>query len=270
MYKRFHEAPKSIFHEVQNFTDGDYALVHLFETDPEYLALFKEAVAKGREVILDSSTYELGKSFDMERYAYWIKELKPTYYIIPDSLENFEETRSNAIVWNREYRNKLPGKCIGVVQGKTYEELVSCYKFMAHAAKVDKIAISFDYSYYEKSFPHYNKLVSWCMGRVKLLGDFMRGGIIDYSIPVHLLGCALPVEHTFYNNSYGFIDSVDTSSPVSSAISYIKYNPLTGLHGKVPVKMCDMMNFELDKDQIDLVKHNIQIFKQFCEEDRYI
>ena len=33
---------------------------------------------------------------------------------------------------------------IGVVQGKTWQELVDCYRFMAEEA--DYIAISFDYS----------------------------------------------------------------------------------------------------------------------------
>jgi hypothetical protein len=37
MIKIAHESPKSIFKEVQKVTDYDYALVHLFEEDPEYL-----------------------------------------------------------------------------------------------------------------------------------------------------------------------------------------------------------------------------------------
>ena len=55
MIKIAHESPKSIFNQVQNVTDYDYALVHLFEEDPEYLQQFKEAKEKGREIILDNS-----------------------------------------------------------------------------------------------------------------------------------------------------------------------------------------------------------------------
>ena len=51
MIKIAHEAPKSIFNEMQKFTDYDYALVHLLEEDEEYLKLFEEAILKGREVI---------------------------------------------------------------------------------------------------------------------------------------------------------------------------------------------------------------------------
>ena len=72
--------------------------------------------------------------------------------------------------WNEKYSD-LPGKKIGVVQGKTYESIASCYDYMDKVAKVDMIAISFDYSYYTVSAPHPNKYVSWMLGRVKLIGD---------------------------------------------------------------------------------------------------
>ena len=55
MIKIAHESPKSVFEVVQKYTDYDYALVHLFEEDKEYLLQFKEAIKKGREVILDNS-----------------------------------------------------------------------------------------------------------------------------------------------------------------------------------------------------------------------
>ena len=43
MIKTAHEAPKSIFSEMQKITDIDYALVHLFEEDEEYFNKFKKA-----------------------------------------------------------------------------------------------------------------------------------------------------------------------------------------------------------------------------------
>ena len=59
MIKIAHESPKSIFNEVQKHTDYDYALVHLFEEDKEYLQQFREARGAGREIILDNSIFEL-------------------------------------------------------------------------------------------------------------------------------------------------------------------------------------------------------------------
>jgi len=59
MIKIAHESPKACFDTVQSMTDYDYALVHLFEEDPEYLELFLDAKAEGREIILDNSIFEL-------------------------------------------------------------------------------------------------------------------------------------------------------------------------------------------------------------------
>ena len=49
------------------------------------------------------------------------------------------------------------------------------------------LAISFDYSLYEKMFPHPNQKVSWMMGRVQLLGILREMGVINADKPHHLL-----------------------------------------------------------------------------------
>ena len=95
MIKIAHESPKACFDTIQSMTDYDYALVHLFEEDPEYLELFLDAKAEGREIILDNSIFELEEALDAERFAYWINELKPTWYIVPDAFENAKKTLSN-------------------------------------------------------------------------------------------------------------------------------------------------------------------------------
>ena len=183
MIKIAHESPKSIFNQVQNVTDYDYALVHLFEEDPEYLQQFKEAKEKGREIILDNSIFELEEAFDAEKFAGWVLELRPDWYIVPDALEDAKKTCSQMAAWNIKYKD-LPGKKIGVVQGKTYKQINTCYEYMDKTANVDMIAISFDYSYYVQSVPHPNKYVSWMMGRVKLLGEVAT---------VHLSPAAVPL-----------------------------------------------------------------------------
>ena len=186
MIKIAHEAPIDIFEEVQRFTDYDYALVHLLEQNSRYRDTFERAVKKGREVILDNSIFELEEAFEADRFVLWIERLKPTWYIIPDALENADKTLDQLDDWLIRYSNVV-GKKIGVVQGKTYAEIVDCYKYM-DKANLDMIAISFDYSYYTDSVPHPNKYVSWMLGRVKLIGDLLRDGVINKDKPHHLLG----------------------------------------------------------------------------------
>ena len=109
-----HEVPKSLFNQSLEFNDYDYALVHLFDKDPDYLKFYKDCVAQGRHVLLDNSIFELGEAYDNESFAKWVEELKPTEYIVPDALENAGKTMQQMEDWNRSYRS-LPGKKIGYV-----------------------------------------------------------------------------------------------------------------------------------------------------------
>jgi hypothetical protein len=262
MIKIAHESPKSIFEEVQKFTDYDYALVHLFEEDAEYLKQFERAVLKGREVILDNSIFELEEAFDADKFAGWVEHLRPTWYIVPDALEDAVKTCKQMASWNERYSN-LPGKKIGVVQGKTYEEIVNCYKYM-DSSNVDMIAISFDYSYYTESVPHPNKYVSWMLGRVKLLGDLLKDGVINKDKPHHLLGCGLPQEFQYYKHAdYDWLYSLDTSNPVVHGIKGITYRD-QGLWSKESQKLFELINSDISVEQLSIIKNNIQKFRWFA------
>ena len=260
MIKIAHEAPIDIFEEVQRVTDYDYALVHLLEQNGRYRDTFERAVKKGREVILDNSIFELEEAFEADRFAMWVERLKPTWYIIPDALEDAEKTMQQAYNWIKTYKD-IPGKKIGVVQGKTYQEIKDCYRAMDKIAKVDMIAISFDYSYYTDSVPHPNKYVSWMLGRVKLIGDLLRDGIINKNKPHHLLGCGLPQEFSFYKHAdYNFIYSLDTSNPVVHGLKGIEYAQ-EGLWGKESQKLHELIDVPIEEIDIQKVLTNINKFR---------
>jgi hypothetical protein len=257
-----HEAPLEIFDDIQSLTDYDYALVHLFEENEEYWNKFKTAASKGREIILDNSIFELEEAFDAEKFDQWVNKLKPTWYIVPDALEDAYKTIDQMEDWNNKgYGYEGSGK-IGVVQGKSYDEIVDCYNYMNKEADVDMIAISFDYSYYTKSVPHANKYVSWMLGRVKLLGDLLKDGVINKDKPHHLLGCGLPQEFSFYSHSdYDWIYSLDTSNPVVHGIKGIEYG-VEGLWSKESQKLHELMSSKISVDQFTLIKDNIFNFKR--------
>ena len=255
-----HESPIDIFDEVQRVTDYDYCLVHLLEQSDSYREAFEAAVLKGREVILDNSIFELEEAFEAERFALWVNRLKPTWYIIPDALEDAEKTMEQAAHWIKNYSD-VPGKKIGVVQGKDYKEIRDCYRAMDEIANVDMIAISFDYSYYCDSVPHPNKYVSWMLGRVKLLGDLERDGVINKDKPHHLLGVGLPQEGMFYRDK-PWIYSMDTSNPIVHALKGIKYHDV-GLFSKESQKLHELIDTDLDDIDLPLVLSNIYKFNWF-------
>lgn len=267
MIKIAHEAPISILDQVDKITDYSYALVHLFETHPEYYKHFHAARhIYDRDVLLDNSIFEFGTAFDPKRYVHWIKELQPNYYVLPDVLEDGYATISNFTKFASEY-NDLPGMKIGTVQGKTYAELVDCYKFMSENA--DMIAISFDLSYYQITATGNNKLQRQMNGRVKLIRDLIEERAWNDRKPHHLLGCSLAKEFAIYAKDeykYRGIYSADTSNPVVAGIKGLKYNGTFGLETKPSQKLIEFIDHEVSTDELDLIKYNISKFSDILKD----
>lgn len=254
--KRFHEAPISCFEEVQCVTDGDYCLVHLLPNNEEYFNMFKKAVEDGREVILDNSVFELGEAFDIDVFVQWVKVLQPTYYVIPDVLNNAEATIANVKIFKEMYPD-LQGKSIGVVQGNNVAEIEKCYR--AIEPLVDKVAISMCYGFLHSD----NSLESAAKNRRNLIMYLRDRGIINVNKPHHLLGVLLPQEMEYYKEGFEFIESVDTSNPVIHGMLGIRYTN-EGLHEKSFIKMCDAINTKVTSDMLRDIMYNINAFAKFC------
>lgn len=265
MIRRFHEAPKSIFKEVQKVTDGDYALVNLFDEDPEYYQLFVDALADGREVILDNGVFELGKAWDAEEFVKWIRKLQPTYYIVPDVLEDGELTVARFFEFIHKYPN-LPGKRIGVAQGRNYHEMIWCYK--AIEPYCDMVAMSFDFSWFQNPDSTSSPYTQAMVGRRMMLKRMVDEHVINTSKPHHLLGVMLPQEVRYYTyvaqrDMFSWIYSIDTSNPVVHGLKYIKYMG-HGLNSKERQKLYTMINSKVDDAQMEAIMHNIEVFRRFC------
>jgi hypothetical protein len=273
-----HETPISLLETSRGYNDYDYALVHLFKEYPSYYSFFEKSLEQGRHVLLDNSIFELGTAYDSDEFAYWIKKLRPTEYIVPDVLEDTEATINSFTRFIEKYPD-LPGKIIGVAQGKTFEEIVKCFIFLK--GKVDKIAISFDYSYYlnecsitenARKKLHTNDLEdtkwnSYAIGRAALLQELSNYDLIDYNTCIHLLGCAVPWEFSLYKKLSldRYIKTVDTSNPIVAAILGHRYEPALGLQNKWSVKLVDFINSTLDAKQIEDTLYNVSLFRRFCK-----
>ena len=261
MIKIAHEAPLSLMPLVRQMTDYDYCLVHLLEESGGYFKFFRDSLKMGREVILDNSIFELGEAFDWDKYLYWIKILKPTYYIIPDFLEDQEKTLGYLERWLIKYHPyTLPSKPIAVVQGSTLEEAVKCYQVMSQNSLVDKIAIPFNRAFYLDLIPHPNKYVSYALGRVYFITHLLKNYLIKTTDRLHLLGASLPQEFFYYRN-LDFIDSLDTSNPVVAGIKNVRYERY-GLTTKISQKMVELFYIPIEEVDVELIKENIKSFKE--------
>jgi hypothetical protein len=258
-----HETPISLLSESVAYNDYDYALVHLFDTKPEYYDHFVKCLESGRQVLLDNSIFELGKAFDNDKFADYVKKLKPTFYIVPDVLEQGYDTVKNFSDFTTKYAD-LPGMRIGAIQGKTYDELVDCYKYMSEYA--DYIAISFDFSYYIVTGRGKSKLERWCTGRQNFINDLIQDGIWNWSKPHHLLGCSLAKEFRYYvdKNIYN-IRSVDTSNPIVAGIEGLLYNHDFGLNTKPTTKLADIIDTAVSEQQTHNIYHNVHMFKKILK-----
>lgn len=246
--------------ESLGYNDYDYALVHLFDKNKEYYQFFHDSInLRGRDVLLDNSIFELKKAFDADKFAKWIETLRPTFYIVPDCLEDSATTIDNFKKWVAEY-DSLPGIKIGAVQGKTFQEIVDCYRFMADNA--DYIALSFDFSYYQITAPGRTKLERFANGRKKLIDELIDKKIWCHSKPHHLLGASLPTEFRHYTkNGIDSIRSLDTSNPVMHGIEGNRYAHNLGLTWKSSQLLADNIEKELTPMQKSLIKDNVDIFK---------
>lgn len=258
---RSHEVPLGLLEHSLQFNDFDYALVHLFKEYPLYYDFYKKSLKNGREVILDNSVFELGVSFEEEGFEHYVRELNPTYYIIPDKFGDRRYTEESVSRW---IKKGLKPKTIGVVQGDTLKEMILCYEKIS--LSVDMVAISFAQKVFLDLFPYIPKDQAYMFGRLYFINTLIEKGLI-VNKPHHLLGCSLPQELLFYKSPlYNFIRSVDTSSPVLHAI-FDKYYDDWGLNQKIKEKMADLINIDCDKINPIILRHNLEIFKNFvsCE-----
>ncbi len=256
-----HECPISLLEwsTKEGRNNFEYALVHLFDKHQEYYDFFKKSLLNGRQVLLDNSIFELGKAFEPDKFAAYVSSLNPSFYIVPDVLEDGYQTVKSFAEFTAKYPS-LPGLKIGAVQGKTYDELVDCYQYMS--AEADYIAISFDFSYYIATGIGKTKLQRWCSGRQAFINDLIQDGIWNWSKPHHLLGCSLAKEFRYYvsKNIYN-IRSVDTSNPVVAGLNGLRYNGDLGLETKPSVKLADLIETTVTNDAMELINYNVQQFK---------
>jgi hypothetical protein len=276
MIKVSHEVPICMLEKSRSFNDYEYCLCHLYDDEkrPEYKNFYDESVKKKRHVILDNSIYELGKTFDPDKYAEIVALLNPTEYIVPDAFDNAEETLELRHEWHKKYELHLESKPISVVHGHDYNSLKKCMKQLLTFN--GRIAFNFADKVYNKIGDiKNNKDMSIAMGRCKVISMLDEDMLLPYSKKYHLLGCTLPQEYV-YANSFPylkhFFSSIDTSSPVVHGIKGIKYeikDNVWGLDKKEDIKLNDLIDHQVTPQQLKAIMFNIDKFKKILSLSTY-
>jgi hypothetical protein len=257
MIKISHEVPKCLLEQSRQFNDYDYCLPHLLDQDTEYLEFFQESKKQGRYIIMDNSLHELGKAYDTNRLFYWIDELKPDEFIVPDVWENHVQSVVNARYWSGIELPKETTK-VAVVQAQTLHEAFLCtqtYKDLGYK----KIAYSYGASYYNDICVHPNKNIGKALGRVYVISTLLKQKVLSQLDRIHLLGCAVPQEFGWYQG-IDCIESIDTSNPIMATLEDNMYS-VSGLTEKPKANMNDHYNIGIENIDFNLLKANLTLFR---------
>ena len=256
-----HEVPIPYLNKSREFNDYCYCLPHLLDESEEYKDYFQKSKEMGRYIIMDNSLHELGQPYDSKRLWYWMNYFKPNEFIVPD----YWQDKTKTLVTSKEWINKTyPEETtpVAVVQSDCKSDAFECYQILKMQG-YQKIAFSYgaDWYYKEglKSTPDpNNKFVTKAHGRYNTIKEFYQNKLINSKDRVHLLGCNIPQEFSWYKNM-PFIESIDTSNPVIHGLAGVKYEEY-GLEDKLPHKVD---KFEGNSENWDLVLYNVKKFKEF-------
>ena len=257
MIKVSHETPLCLLGDSKNFNDYDYCLPHLLDEEEGYEEYFRQAKEEGRYIIMDNSLHELGSAYDTDRLMYWISELTPDEFIVPDVWENRDASVVNARKWASIELPKGVEK-VAVVQAQTIHEAATCYQTYKDLG-YQKIAFSYGASYYNDIVPHPNIDLGKALGRLSVISALYKTKVISQNDRIHLLGCAVPQEFGWYKG-FDCIESIDTSNPVMAALEGTRYN-LWGLDSKPKANMNDYFFMLSDQVNWELVTDNLTKFR---------
>ena len=264
MVKVSHELPINMLNRSYDINDYEYCLPHLLDQNEEYKNHFYKAKKDGRYIIMDNSLHELGEAYDTDRLLYWIEELEPDEFIVPDVWQNKTSTLVNAKYWMKNYKLPKNTTKVAVVQAQSYGEACECYDILQFHQGYKKIAFSYGADWYAEEFPHPNSLVGKMMGRILTISKMYKSGLIGKSDRIHLLGCALPQEFRYYKD-FPFIESIDTSNPIIHGLEGIRYSS-NGLFTKSNIKIDKIGNIPLTRETLYDINHNLTQFKKYLND----
>ena len=252
-----HEVPRCLLTTSIEFNDYDYCLPHLLDKDEEYLQYFLDAKKKGRYIIMDNSLHELGEAYDHKRLLYWIQELIPNEFIVPDIWMEGHMTAAQAKYWI-QFKYPKKTKISAVIQGTDKNDAYLCASLLSNLG-YDKLCVSYGATWYNDFFPHTNEDMGKALGRVRFVQGLLK---LDQfkNTKFHLLGCSIPQEFSWYDN-HPQIESIDTSNPIMAALEGIRYKE-NGLNNKPKANMNDHFDININDIKYDDIIHNVNMFRK--------
>lgn len=279
------ELPLCMFDENLQLNQYDFVLYHLLETNESYRNYYitLRETHPDRLMILDNSAYEFyvrGEECDFDVFVQWICKLRPDFYILPDTLMNFEKTVTDTWNFLEKYydliREKTGGysKPMAVLQGNTVDTLLSCAEHYKNWGKIEAIAVPFHNSFFTTCwrvsdlepfntiYPEITKDIKYAGGRVaflRFLNKYMREELNFIFPHVHLLGSHCPYEkHVISKMKLPYIKTMDTGYPVKCGYEGVTLFKETK---KPDVIIDDFLEEDLDLKTMEIIRNNVKRFR---------
>lgn len=229
-------------------------LAQRFISDPVYKDFYLAQKNTGATVILDNGACELKSSIENKTLRNVALELKPDYLVLPDVLDDSEQTykRSTDFIDENQDLKDLGIKYIAVTQGTNNDEWLDCFYAWLRSDQVDVIGISNVKAMNTDNIDGFN--------RKNAIEILIRSGRYKGQKEIHILGLGDSGHIEIAQlEGYNFIEGVDTSAPIVHGASGIKFE-----NGKVYSKITKYLpdDIEIDKKRLPLIKHNISILMQ--------
>ena len=252
-----HEVPRCLLTISDEFNDYSYCLPHLLDIDEDYKQYFIDARDKGRYVIMDNSLHELGEAYDFDRLKYWVNELEPDEFMVPDVWMNCGQTAAQAKYW-KQFIFPEKTKKVAVIQGENKNQAYLCANLL-FGLGYDKLCVSYGATWYNDFFPHMNPDMGKALGRVRFVQGLLNLNQLK-DVKLHLLGCSIPQEFGWYDNNPR-IESIDTSNPIMAALEGIEYQD-HGLNTKPKANMNDHFDIKFKDIKYGSILYNVNKFRK--------
>ena len=257
-----HELPLNLMHNAYKWNDYDYCLPHLIDQYDQYRTFFQKSRLDKRFIIMDNGLFE-GVLHTTEDLLEKINLVRPDIFIVPDAWNDSNTTLVNAKSWMINYKQYLPEgvNLMAVCQGNDMTELITTYQTLVDLGYTH-IAFNHSSIAYQKDYDGIDHLKASMYGRMEFIRKLVASGAIRKTYYHHLLGCSLPQEFMSYKD-WTFIKSVDTSNPILVGAESQRYTD-SGILWKPKEKLEHYFEKDLS-DQIEDIKFNVEMFKQFIK-----
>lgn len=246
--------PTKYLSEFAKFNGNGYHMVlaQRFLDDDVYAHFYIEERKNGGFLILDNGACELGCSLPGAMLFEAASKLSPNVLVLPDELNNSENTMDMSGNFLKEFAKSLDESVsyMGVVQGRTKDEWLTCFKFFADHDKVPVIGLSNTNAMFPSD--------TYEFSRIETINFLSDNNMIPANKSIHLLGLNSSGHMELKKlRNLDFIEGADSSAPV-----------VHGYHGvriveDVPYKKIPSYLYSgitLDEGQISLVKDNLRVF----------